>query len=151
MSHISPIPGGMRAGLVITIKGEVLPGAKRFRVDLQTGKSRDGDIQFHSGIRLDEGVIVRNNRSNDVWHAEDRYGTLNIHQGRAFWIEISVEVDKYVMYIDGKFFCIFPHRMSMSQVTHLSVYGDCLVESVTFKIRESSEQRFVTTTTEYVY
>ncbi|XP_030761682.1 galectin-4-like [Sitophilus oryzae] len=152
MAHISAIPDGIRPGLNITIRGQVQPTGEKFRVDLQTGEGRGSkDIPFHCSARLNEGVIVRNSKSNNVWDAEARDGSLSLRPGQRFVINISVEVDKYVVSINGQFFCEYPHRIPLNQVSHLSVYGDCSVESVTFKARQPSEQRFLTTTTEYLY
>ncbi|XP_030753151.1 32 kDa beta-galactoside-binding lectin-like [Sitophilus oryzae] len=134
MAHLSVIPGGPRPGLTIRVRGQAHPTGDRFIVDLQNGPDPSPrDIPFHISVRLNQGYVARNTLRHGNWDAEIGEGSLPILKGQPFDISITVEPHRYIVYINGQYFCEYPHRLPFDQVSHIYVHGDCSVHGVTFE------------------
>jgi len=133
--YLGLIPGGVRAGTMIRVKGSMNYGGHRFMISLQTGaalRPRD-DTAFQLSVRPAEQVIVRNHYENNVWGTEERFGgcPINPNPGQPFEILILVETTGYKISINGNHFCHFHHRFSMYKVTFIAVESDITVTSIT--------------------
>ncbi|XP_076262655.1 galectin-7-like isoform X1 [Rhynchophorus ferrugineus] len=136
MAHLSPIPGGLRPGLSIRVRGQAIPAGDRFAINLQSGPASDSaTIALHFSVRLNQGYVARNSKRHGTWEQEIGDGPLLIHKGQPFDILIRVDPDRYVVEINGQFFCDFPHRIPFTTVDHIQVNGDVRVSGVTFETR----------------
>lgn len=100
MSHVSSIPGGLRAGLNVIIRGQVPADTDdRFIIDFQTGDETGDEaaqnIAFHSSLYVNSGLIVRNSKIDGSWGTSDDSYILNVKAGQQFLINIFVKSDVY--------------------------------------------------------
>ncbi|XP_065093887.1 galectin-9-like [Ochlerotatus camptorhynchus] len=127
------IPGGIRHGSMVRIKGIINNHGERCQINIQTGAAlnpRD-DVTLHISIRPNEAVIVRNTLQNQVWGAEERYGGCPINYGQSFDVLVLVEVNQYKIAINGTHFCVFNHRQSVHSARYVSISGSCVIHSIT--------------------
>lgn len=127
------IPGGLRHGSMVRIKGIINNHGERCQINIQTGAAlnpRD-DVTLHLSIRPNESVIVRNTLQNQVWGAEERYGGCPINYGQSFDVLVLVEVNQYKIAVNGVHFCTFNHRLSVHSARYVSISGGCVVHSIT--------------------
>lgn len=127
------IPGGLRHGSMVRIKGIINNHGERCQINIQTGAAlnpRD-DVTLHISIRPNEAVVVRNTLQNQVWGAEERYGGCPIHYGQSFDVLVLVEVNQYKIAINGSHFCTFNHRQSVHSARFVSISGSCVIHSIT--------------------
>ncbi|XP_030753149.1 galectin-4-like [Sitophilus oryzae] len=136
MSQPAVIPGGLRPGLTIRIRGIAQPTGDRFIADLQTGPDPSPkNIPFHISVRLNQGYVARNTLKRGKWDSEIGDGSLPINKGQPFDISITVEPHRYIVHINGQNFCEYPHRLPFDQVSHINVHGDCSLQGVSFETR----------------
>ncbi|XP_055595150.1 galectin-4-like [Uranotaenia lowii] len=127
------IPGGLRPGSMVRIKGVINNHGERCQINIQTGAAlnpRD-DVPLHLSVRPNEGAIVRNTLQNQVWGTEERYGGCPIRYGQHFDVLVLVEVNQYKIAINGVHFCTFNHRMPVHTVRYVSISGNCTINSIT--------------------
>lgn len=127
------IPGGLRPGSMVRIKGVINNHGERCQINIQTGAAvnpRD-DVTLHISIRPNEYAIVRNTLRNQVWGAEERHGGCPIHYGQQFDVLVLVEVNQYKIAINGIHFCVFSHRAPVHSARYVSISGGCVIHSIT--------------------
>ncbi|XP_030753152.1 galectin-4-like [Sitophilus oryzae] len=152
MSHISSIPGGLRAGLNVTIKGQVPADSDdKFVMNFQTGDQDTKNIAFHSSLYVQTGCIVRNSKVDGTWGTSDISYILKVKAGQQFLINIAVKSDVYAVTINNETLYEFAHRVPLDQTDHLFVYGNCTIDSVIFEYSETVDTRILNTTTQYSY
>lgn len=126
------IPGGLRHGSMVRIKGIINNHGERCQINIQTGAAlnpRD-DVTLHISIRPNESAIVRNTLQNQVWGAEERYGGCPISYGQSFDVLVLVEVNQYKIAINGVHFCTFNHRLPVHSARYISISGGCVIHSI---------------------
>lgn len=127
------VPGGLRPGSMVRIKGVVNNHGERCQINVQTGAAlnpRD-DVVLHLSIRPNEAVIVRNTLQNQVWGAEERYGGCPIAYGQQFDVLVLAEVNQWKIAINGNHFCTFSHRLPVHSARYVSISGGCVIHSIT--------------------
>ncbi|XP_001657305.2 galectin-9 isoform X2 [Aedes aegypti] len=127
------VPGGLRHGSMVRIKGIINNHGERCQINIQTGAAlnpRD-DVTLHISIRPNEAAIVRNTLQNQVWGAEERYGGCPISYGQSFDVLVLVEVNQYKIAINGVHFCMFNHRLPVHSARYVSISGGCVIHSIT--------------------
>ncbi|KAL6431756.1 hypothetical protein ACFW04_007347 [Cataglyphis niger] len=133
--YVGKVEGGLRAGTMVTIRGEVPPQAVRFAVNYQLGPTlnpRD-DIAIHVSPRFPEGFVTRNSIESMTWGVEENSGPLWIHPGQKFEMIILCDYHCYKIAINGRHFAEFAHRLPFIKVTHLVIDGDVEIHSITFE------------------
>ncbi|XP_050559766.1 galectin-4 [Spodoptera frugiperda] len=122
------IPGGMFPGRRVRVKGSTPLGARRFGIDFQN----NNDIAFHFNPRFTSNTIVRNHYVGGSWGSEEEGGGLPLIPGTTFNILFICLYDRFKVYIDGRHFCDFFHRVPFHRITHLTVGQDVAIESIEF-------------------
>ncbi|XP_029164320.1 pro-resilin-like [Nylanderia fulva] len=133
--YVGKVEGGLRAGSLVTIQGQVPPHAVRFAINYQLGPTlnpRD-DIAIHVSPRFPEGFITRNSIESMAWGAEENFGPMWIHLGEKFEIKILCDYHCYKIAINGRHFAEFAHRLPFIKVTHLVIDGDVEIHSITYE------------------
>ncbi|XP_072762372.1 uncharacterized protein [Anoplolepis gracilipes] len=133
--YVGKVEGGLRAGTMVTIQGEVPPDAVRFAVNYQLGPTlnpRD-DIAIHVSPRFPEGFVTRNSIESMNWGMEENFGPLWIHPGQKFEMMILCDYHCYKIAINGKHFAEFAHRLPFIKVTHLVIDGDVEIHSISYE------------------
>lgn len=130
------IPDGLSDGKTIQIRGRVNRAVEDgIVIDIQNGPSPypSEDISFHISIRFKTNTIVRNTYRNGDWETEELDGGLPIAPGQ--FVEISVLANYYnfVVYINGKQFCEYAHRMPLDTAKFIHTRGDWSVESISLQ------------------
>ncbi|XP_011265348.1 spidroin-2 isoform X2 [Camponotus floridanus] len=133
--YVGQVEGGLRAGTMLTIRGEVPPQAVRFAVNYQLGPTlnpRD-DIAIHVSPRFPEGFVTRNSIESMNWGMEENSGPLWIQPGQKFEMMILCDYHCYKIAINGRHFAEFAHRLPFIKVTHLVIDGDVEIHSITYE------------------
>jgi hypothetical protein len=126
----------VRDGQVINIIGKT-EKPERFDIDFSSGDSVEwdsGDVILHLSVRFYEGCweIVRNTHDHYAgWGIEERgqnmfRGNLPnpVVPGGEFMFTFKVEEMKFVISIDGKPFCTYPHRKPLCNIKRINIHGD---------------------------
>ncbi|XP_055532236.1 galectin-4-like [Wyeomyia smithii] len=130
------VPGGLRPGSMINIRGVINNHGERCQINIQTGAAlnpRD-DVALHISIRPNEYAIVRNTLQRQVWGTEERHGGCPIHYGQQFTLLVAIEVNFFKIVINGNHFCTFNHRMSVHLARFISISGGCVINSITTEV-----------------
>ncbi|RWS27493.1 galectin-8-like protein [Leptotrombidium deliense] len=107
---------------------------KRFGIDLihdYYNRFDRRDIVFHLNPRFRQQSVVRNTRINGHWGPEERERNLMpIKPNERFEIVILVTSKAYRVFINGKHFTDYKHRLAFTSVTNLGLWGDIHVNKV---------------------
>ncbi|XP_067298552.1 galectin-9-like [Pseudorasbora parva] len=120
----SPIQGGLKDGMVITVCGRVLPDADRFNVNFEQGS--DVILQVnprYSWLLPIKGYVVHNTRQNGKWGWEESKVDTPFPKGQMFALQILVTHESYKISTNGKLFSEYKHRMPFSSVERICVVG----------------------------
>ncbi|KAK3563187.1 hypothetical protein QTP86_018225 [Hemibagrus guttatus] len=122
---------GVYDKMLITVKGEPKPNAKKFSINLLRNK----DFAFHFNPRFDENgikVIVRNSMVNDVWGAEERTApSFPFIQGNPFEVKILCTPNEYKVAVDKTHLLEYKHRVrELNQINSLTICDDVNLTSV---------------------
>lgn len=130
------VPGGLRPGSMVRIKGVINNHGERCQINIQTGAAlnpRD-DVVLHLSIRPNEAVVVRNTLQNQVWGTEERYGGCPIAYGQLFDVLVLAEANQWKIAINGNHFCTFNHRLPVHTARYVSVSGSCVIHAITVEM-----------------
>ncbi|XP_008328496.1 galectin-2-like [Cynoglossus semilaevis] len=123
----------LRAGDRLKIKGEILPNADRFNIDL--GYDAD-DLALHFNPRFhddtDGAVLVCNSRTAGCWGKEKRDIYNPLEQGTHVKIQLKLEGDTFEVELPDGSTVNFPNRVGMDVINYIRVAGDFKITS--FKI-----------------
>lgn len=114
------------AGSAIEIDGRMLPAnGGKFAISLQNTKETDKSlVPMHMSVRPSELAIVRNSRKTTGWmDEEERNGGMPIVVGKNFRMTVEADAAGYNLWIDGKLFSNFKHRMGMDTIKYLCIEG----------------------------
>ncbi|XP_077395893.1 galectin-3b [Festucalex cinctus] len=129
------IPGGLRNGSVIHIRGNINPRADKVTVDLST----DRDLVFHFNPRFNESgrkVIVRNSKINGRWGAEERsLARFPFAPGQPFELRIECRSSAFEVFVGGSRLLDFKQRGggNPGQIRSLDIYNDVTLSQVSIK------------------
>ncbi|XP_036893205.1 galectin-8 isoform X2 [Sturnira hondurensis] len=114
----------MGPGRTVVIKGEVNARAKRFSVDLLSGKSKD--IALHLNPRLNIKAFVRNSFLQESWGEEERNITcFPFSTGMYFEMIIYCDVREFKVAVNGVHCLEYKHRFKdLSSIDTLEIDGD---------------------------
>ncbi len=87
-------------------------------------------IAMHLDIRYGSETVVRNHFEVDGWGEEEFSDFAGLQPGEAFLVEIKVTADAFAVQINGVNIGDFKHRVPMEDVTHMRVFHDANVNSV---------------------
>ncbi|XP_048468300.1 galectin-9 [Rhincodon typus] len=132
--YTGPIPGGLQDGMMIMIKGRVLPQSDRFHVNLQCGSiPHHCDVAFHFNPRYaNPGYVVCNTYKDQQWCMEERKYEMPIQRGESFQLLILVQTDCYKVAVNDKHFLEFKHRIPVSRVDSITIDGRVEIVSISF-------------------
>ncbi|CAL1684036.1 unnamed protein product [Lasius platythorax] len=150
--YVGKVEGGLRAGSMVKIQGQVPPEAVRFAVNYQLGPTlnpRD-DIAIHVSPRFPEGFVTRNSIESMTWGMEENSGPLWIHPGQKFEMMILCDYHCYKIAINGRHFAEFAHRLPFIKVTHLVIDGDVEIHSISYEHVSVDASRSAATASEDV-
>jgi hypothetical protein len=95
---------------------------------------------FHTSIRLDEGVLVRNAFIDRKWGVEDRYGKFDFKYNKSFEIIFLAELEFYKIAVNGVHIGVFRHRLPLNLVNFIHVKGDIQIEHILLEQDAQSAQ-----------
>lgn len=127
------VPGGLRPGSMVRIKGVINNHGERCQINIQTGAAlnpRD-DVVLHVSIRPNESAIVRNTLQNQVWGTEERWGGCPIAYGQQFDVLVLAEANQWKIAVNGNHHCTFSHRLPVHTARYVSVSGSCVIHAIT--------------------
>ncbi|GFO42857.1 galectin [Plakobranchus ocellatus] len=132
-TYSSLIEGGISSGMKIVILGQVKENCDSFAVSLcVTPTTSQGDIAFTFAPSFTQKCVVRNSWKSSKLDTEMREGILPFERGKDFSIDLQVTDYCYTVYVNDKYFCDFPHRLSKDRVQYLIITGDVIISSVQF-------------------
>ncbi|XP_048413476.1 galectin-4-like isoform X2 [Stegostoma tigrinum] len=132
--YTGPIPGGLQDGMMIMIRGRVLPQSDRFHVNLQCGSiPYHCDVAFHFNPRYENpGYVVCNSYKDQRWCTEQRKHEMPVQRGESFQLLILVQIDCYKVAVNDKHFLEFKHRIPISRVDSITIDGQVEIVSISF-------------------
>lgn len=123
----------VRPGKMIQVLGEVLPHANKFKVNLQDGEGHDGDsenIALHLSVRLNDHIIVANNKECGDYGAEVRTHHFPFHHEQSFELLFLCEDDEWKVAVNGHHLMEMGHRNPFYHANHIAVHGDVVIKSI---------------------
>nr|XP_055030209.1 galectin-4-like [Misgurnus anguillicaudatus] len=132
LPYVGPISGGLRAGTALYIKGVAGTTGDRFSVNFKTGQGDNDDIAFHFNPRYNSDVVMNTFR-NGGWEAAEELGPDNpFKMGEAFEIFFVFKPEGYLVYVNGREYFLFKHRIPLEKVSVLNIDGDVVVNLAGF-------------------
>lgn len=124
-------------GSSIVINGCSKSDAERFEFNLFTKEKINGDkmknIALHFNARFTEYEIVRNTYENDDWGEEERSGGFPLTVDNNYSIKIDCEDKGFRIFIDGKEFTFYYHRLSPDNINKIEIEGETIIHSAFYK------------------
>lgn len=127
-----PLHTTCQPGLKITISGCVGDNAERIAFNLDAAPTFKlkhkayAELEnccFHFNPRFTHNCVVRNSMIDGSWGEEERSDGIPMVKGQEFELKIECTHDDFVVYVDGKKYTVFRHRMHPSCVTQISMWG----------------------------
>nr|KAG5700735.1 hypothetical protein BaRGS_029100 [Batillaria attramentaria] len=135
---VSPIPGGLYPGRMISMSAIPHPHISRFTVNLQAGTFEGSDVALHFDVRFhygdDRHVIVRNHCQGGQWGQEERHVShFPFKPNHNCDILILVEPASFKVAVNNQHLVEFRHRLPLQSANTLSVSGDVRLTQVRFQ------------------
>nr|KAF6465697.1 galectin 12 [Rousettus aegyptiacus] len=134
--YVTTIFGGLRAGKMVMLQGEVPLDARRFQVDFQCGCSLqprpDIAIHFNPRFHTTRPHVICNTLHNELWQAEARWPRLALQRGASFFILFLFGNEEMKVSVNGQHFLHYRYRLPLSRVDTLGIFGDILVKAIGF-------------------
>ncbi|KAL7852477.1 hypothetical protein SRHO_G00182620 [Serrasalmus rhombeus] len=130
--YIGPIPGGLRAGLILFFQGVVPSDSDGFSMNLKTGPRDGDDVAFRFNPR--QCSVVCDSFRNGKWENPKETLVGPFRGGTAFDIIIANNPDGYEVVVNGHDYCTFKHCIPLEEVSVLNIIGDVFMN--TFSIFE---------------
>ncbi|XP_035239856.1 uncharacterized protein LOC118208954 [Anguilla anguilla] len=127
-SYTQPIPGGLKAGMSLYLRGTIpSEDINSFHINLEGG----GDVAVHFNPRFSgwRGVVF-NTCDNGQWQAEEKVNAMPFRKGESFELVFNVTSEGYQVNVDGRELHMYKHRVPLEQVTDLVIGGDVLVQTI---------------------
>nr|XP_009292173.1 uncharacterized protein si:dkey-151j17.4 isoform X3 [Danio rerio] len=129
LARVVQIPGGLKEGMILYMKGAVPANADRFEINFKTGQSGDDDTAFHFNPRLDKNVAM-NSVINGQSGTEEIISDNPFKKGEPFEMLTIIKPEGYQVQVNGKEQCIFKHRTPLERVSALNISGDVAVNNL---------------------
>ncbi|XP_078006612.1 galectin-1-like [Phascolarctos cinereus] len=124
----------IQPGVWIKVKGDILPDATVFRINL--GKD-ELNIGLHYNPRFnyfgDINMIVFNSRKDGKWGMEHREGNFPYVPGTTVEIQVMLEDQQFRVKMHNGYDCTYPNHLGLRQIDFISVYGSFHVRRVDFE------------------
>ncbi|XP_035240191.1 uncharacterized protein LOC118209140 [Anguilla anguilla] len=129
--HVGSLFGGLRPGMYLYFRGTVPQEIERFHINLQFGKMKGCDKALHFNPRFKpEEVVVFNSFRNGGWENEERPTEMPFRKGEDFELVFFITAEGYQVYVNGRHFHLFNHRMPVEQVSAIKIVGDVSVQKL---------------------
>ncbi|XP_051905971.1 galectin-1-like [Hippocampus zosterae] len=121
----------LKVGARLKIKGEILPDAQRFQIDLGYDSQ---DLALHFNPRFhndtDGGVIVCNSKIAGCWGEEKREMHNPLHRGTHVKIVLKLTGDMFEVELPDGYEIQFPNRVDMAAIDYVNITGDFKVTCI---------------------
>ncbi|KAF4075259.1 hypothetical protein AMELA_G00232520 [Ameiurus melas] len=121
--------GGLTTGMAVYFQGVALAAGKTFEINLIAGTRERGDVTFHMYYTFSDSLAY-NTRRGVNWENVERVPGCPISKGSAFDIFFVIKSEGYEVYINGKKYYLFKHRMPVEKVNTLHIYGDVIMNII---------------------
>ncbi|XP_035240193.1 uncharacterized protein LOC118209142, partial [Anguilla anguilla] len=129
--HVGPVYGGLWPGMFVVFRGTVPQEIKSFSINLQYGQIEGCDTALHFNPRFEpEEVVVLNSFRNGSWENEERPTEMPFRKGEDFEIVFVITSEGYQVYVNGRYFCLFKHRMPVEHVSAIKIVGEVTMKTV---------------------
>ncbi|XP_053097441.1 cytolytic toxin-alpha-like [Pangasianodon hypophthalmus] len=129
LPFVVEIPGGMKPGMALCIQGVVSERDECFFFNHRTGTSGRDDIAFH--LMLVPNFSFECNMYQDAkWGDAEIYPGCSLSKGSHFVLFIVISKEAYEVYLDGRRYCLFKHRIPVDKVKVLQAKGNVIINSV---------------------
>ncbi|XP_019726555.1 galectin-1-like [Hippocampus comes] len=121
----------LKVGARLKIKGEILPDAQRFQIDLGYDSQ---DLALHFNPRFhddtDGAVIVCNSKIAGCWGEEKREMHNPLHRGTHVKIVLKLTGDMFEVELPDGYEIQFPNRGDMAAIDYVKITGDFKVTCI---------------------
>ncbi|XP_077588243.1 galectin-5-like isoform X1 [Stigmatopora nigra] len=129
------LPGGLKVGRSIVVRGRVNQDPERITVNLVSDK---GDTALHLSPRFNSlgyvNVIVVNSRLDGVWGTEESHRQFPFAPGQYFEMVILCETDSFRVTVNGLHQLDSNYRVTdLKSIKHVDVHGDMALVDVRIK------------------
>ncbi|XP_062860528.1 uncharacterized protein lgals4 [Trichomycterus rosablanca] len=121
----APIPGGIKSGMALYVRGTVPTDATQFAVNFQT-KEKNGDVVFHFNPRFGQYLYL-NIYLNGAWQKEELVYNHPFIKGATFILLVIIKSEGYEVYVNGMRQCIIKHRLPLEKSSDICIWGDVSV------------------------
>ncbi|PAV76784.1 hypothetical protein WR25_25925 [Diploscapter pachys] len=131
--HTQRLSQTIQPGQALSVRGNVLPDAKRAEVNLLSGGTEIGvnaQAVLHVSLRFDEGKIIFNSfQTNGGWGNEERE-SIPFKKGQNFDLRIRVLDESFEISCDGKKVHEYKHRAPFQSMEYSQIKGDITLTEV---------------------
>ncbi|XP_036616709.1 galectin-1-like [Trichosurus vulpecula] len=125
---------GLKPGGCVKVKGDILPDAKMFSINL--GKDED-NIGLHFNPRFNyhhsHNIIVCNSKMRGIWGSEKRDPNFPFKPEMSVEISITFEGQQFRVRMQNDHEITFPNRLDLNQIDYLSIASNFNVRNVDFE------------------
>ena len=108
----------------------------RFYINLQEDNN---NVAFHFNPRQRGNLVVRNSQVGGQWQNEERdIPRFPFREGRTFQIKIEVAPEAFIVYVNGRHFIDFKHRMDLARIKYLFLSEGAEYYDATFQNKHVS-------------
>jgi len=128
LPFVDKLPSNLEVGSWLSFIGIPKKDADQFAINLQCGDDTEygNDVAFHLNPRFSCEDVVRNTLEGGDWGDEERdQSEFPFEPEERFTIDILRLPEYYRVYVNGKNFIDYAHRMDAERVSHLMLTGDC--------------------------
>lgn len=124
-------PGGLKMGKSVRVRGFVNDDADRFQINFNCDS--DGEtVGVHFNPRQDDETVVLNSKVGD-WQEEERdQDWFPFHRGQFFDVTFVAWDERFMIYVNDKFFTEYKFRVQPEEIYYLEIIGDVSLMDVEF-------------------
>ncbi|KAM4019286.1 galectin-4-like [Anomaloglossus baeobatrachus] len=126
---ITMIPGGLRVGMVVSIRATRPSKYDRFSISFANGQDETSDIALQMNVRDDDEVTF-NSRQGQVWGNEEVKKNTTLKSGKVFNIMFKVEKNNYQVFANGTRFFEYEHKIPLDEVNLMRVEDDIAIQEL---------------------
>ncbi|XP_067682103.1 galectin-9-like isoform X1 [Haliotis asinina] len=127
------IPGGLRVGASIIIRGKTQYGCESFSINLKCGDGDDCNIPFHFNPRPASNEVIRNSYMGGWQDEEKDQPYFPFLEGRSFQVRIHASHDEFRVTVNGKDFITYSYRTDLSEIRYLQLGSGAEYSDVTIQ------------------
>lgn len=121
---------GLKKGSLLVISGDVLSDEDWGTIDLVSEAEKF--VALHFNLRFDQGAVILNSYVDGAWGEEERKEEIPFKAGKEFHVTIKSEETQFLIYVNGKLYTTYKHRLHIDKIDSLRVTGAFNVKGLNY-------------------